>query len=49
VVDLLGGGSIDLAPVIARRLPAAQFEDAFALMGDRDGVVGRILLEHGAA
>jgi threonine dehydrogenase-like Zn-dependent dehydrogenase len=49
VVDLLVAGSIDLAPVIARRFAAERFEDAFALMGDRDGVVGRILLEHGAA
>jgi len=49
VVELLAAGMIDLAPVIARRLPAERFEEAFALMGDRNGVVGRILLEHGAA
>ena len=49
VVDMLGAGLVDLAPVVARRFPAERFEDAFALMGERDGVVGRILLEHGAA
>jgi threonine dehydrogenase-like Zn-dependent dehydrogenase len=47
VVELLGAGIVDLAPVVARRFSAERFEDAFALMGDRDGVVGRILLEHG--
>ena len=47
MVELLGAGLVDLAPVVARRFPAERFEDAFALMGDRDGVVGRILLEHG--
>jgi L-iditol 2-dehydrogenase len=47
VVDLLGAGIVDLAPVVARCFAAERFEDAFALMGDRDGVVGRILLEHG--
>jgi hypothetical protein len=30
-------------------MPADRFEDAFRLMGERDGVVGRILLEHGEA
>lgn len=49
VVDLLGTGLVDLAPVVARRVPAARFEDAFRLMDDADGVVGRILLEHDAA
>ena len=46
VVDLLGAGLVDLAPVIARRIPAARFEDAVSLMAAPDGVVGRILLEH---
>ena len=47
VVELVGAGLVDLEPVIARRLPAERFEDAFRLMGESDGVVGRILLEHG--
>ena len=46
VVELLGAGLVDLEPVIARRVPAERFEDAFRLMGEGDGVVGRILLEH---
>ena len=49
VVELLGAGLVDFAPVVAGRFPAARFEDAFALMAERDGVVGRILLEHEAA
>jgi D-arabinose 1-dehydrogenase-like Zn-dependent alcohol dehydrogenase len=46
VVELLGAGLVDLEPVVARRVPAARFEDAFGLMADGGGVVGRILLEH---
>jgi D-arabinose 1-dehydrogenase-like Zn-dependent alcohol dehydrogenase len=46
MVDLLGAGLVDLEPVIARRIPAERFEEAFRLMGESDGVVGRILLEH---
>jgi threonine dehydrogenase-like Zn-dependent dehydrogenase len=49
VVELLGAGLVDFAPVVAERIPAERYEDAFALMGGRDGVVGRILLEHAAA
>ena len=45
VVALLGAGLVDLAPVVARRVPAARFEDAFGSMTGADGVVGRILLE----
>src|SRR5262249_50404247 len=47
VVDLLGAGLVDFAPVVARRVPADRFEEAFGLMADPDGVVGRILLPHG--
>jgi threonine dehydrogenase-like Zn-dependent dehydrogenase len=49
VVELVGAGVVDLSPVVARRVPAERFEDAFRLMGEADGVVGRILLEHRAA
>jgi threonine dehydrogenase-like Zn-dependent dehydrogenase len=49
VVELLGSGLVDFSAVVARRVPAARFEEAFALMAERDGVVGRILLEHDAA
>jgi D-arabinose 1-dehydrogenase-like Zn-dependent alcohol dehydrogenase len=47
VVELLGAGLIDFAPVVAGRLPAARFEEAFQSMAG-GGLVGRILLEHGA-
>jgi len=46
VVELLGAGLVDFAPVVAERIPAERYEDAFALMVGQDGVVGRILLEH---
>jgi threonine dehydrogenase-like Zn-dependent dehydrogenase len=46
VVELVGAGLVDLEPVIARRLPAERFEVAFRLIGESDGVGGRILLEH---
>ena len=49
VVELLGTGLVDFSPVVAARVPAQRFEEAFALMAERDGVVGRILLEHEAA
>ena len=46
VVELLGSGLVDFAPVVARRVPADRFEEAFGLMAEPDGVVGRILLTH---
>jgi D-arabinose 1-dehydrogenase-like Zn-dependent alcohol dehydrogenase len=49
VVELFGAGLVDASPIVAERFPAARFEDAFALMAEQDGVVGRILLEHDAA
>jgi len=49
MVELLGAGLVDFSPIVAGRFPAARFEDAFALMAEQDGVVGRILLEHEAA
>jgi 2-desacetyl-2-hydroxyethyl bacteriochlorophyllide A dehydrogenase len=45
VVELLGSGAVDVEPVVARRIPAERFEEAFRLMAEPDGVVGRILLE----
>ncbi len=46
-MELLGAGLVDLAPVVARRVPAARFEDAFGSMTGAGSAVGRILLEHG--
>ena len=47
VVELLGAGLVDVAPIVTHRFPAERFEDAFRLMTEPAGVVGRILLEHG--
>ena len=41
VVELLGAGLVDFAPIVARRVPAERFEDAFGLMAEPDGVVGQ--------
>jgi L-iditol 2-dehydrogenase len=49
VVELVSKGVVDLAPIVARRVPVERFEDAFRLMADGNDVVGRILLEHGVA
>jgi threonine dehydrogenase-like Zn-dependent dehydrogenase len=46
VVELVGAGLLDLAPIVTHRFPAERFEHAFRLMIDRQGIVGRVLLEH---
>ena len=46
MVELLRHRLVDLAPIVTHRFPLEQFEDAFALMDDRRGVVARIVLEH---
>jgi threonine dehydrogenase-like Zn-dependent dehydrogenase len=46
MVSLLRGQLVDLDPIVTHRFPLEQFEDAFALMDDRQGVVARIVLEH---
>jgi 2-desacetyl-2-hydroxyethyl bacteriochlorophyllide A dehydrogenase len=46
VVELLGAGIVDLAPIVTHRFPAERFEDAFRLLVERDGIVGKVLLEH---
>jgi threonine dehydrogenase-like Zn-dependent dehydrogenase len=46
MVGLLRDGLVDLDPLVTHRFPLERFEDAFALMDDRQGVVGRIVLEH---
>jgi L-iditol 2-dehydrogenase len=48
VVGLLERRLVDLDPIVTHRFPARRFEDAFALMEDRDGVVAKVLLEHPA-
>jgi threonine dehydrogenase-like Zn-dependent dehydrogenase len=46
VVELLGAGLVDFAPIVTHRFPVERFEDAFRLMVDREGIVGKVLLEH---
>ena len=46
MVGLLRDRLVDLDPIVTNRFPLDQFEDAFALMDDRHGIVARIVLEH---
>lgn len=46
VVRLLERGLVDLDPIVTHRFPADRFEDAFALMDNRAGVVAKVVLEH---
>ena len=45
-VDLVRAGLVDLGPIVTHRFAAAEFERAFELMDRRDGIVGKIVLEH---
>ncbi len=46
MVSLLREQLVDLDPIVTHRFPLDRYEDAFALMDDRQGVVARIVLEH---
>ncbi len=46
MVALVRERLVDLEPIITHRFPLEQFQDAFALMDDRRGIVGKIVLEH---
>ena len=46
VVRLLDRGLVDLEPIVTHRFPADRFEDAFALMDKREGLVAKVVLEH---
>ncbi len=46
MVALLREGLVDLDPIVTHRFPLDRFQDAFALMDERRGVVARIVLEH---
>ncbi len=46
VVRLLEQGLLDLDPIVTHRFSAGRYEEAFAQMDDRDGVVAKVLLEH---
>jgi L-iditol 2-dehydrogenase len=46
VLELLGAGLVDFSEIVTHRFPAERFADAFRLLENRDGVVGKVLLEH---
>jgi threonine dehydrogenase-like Zn-dependent dehydrogenase len=46
MVALLREGLVDLDPIVTHRFPLERFEDAFALMDERRGLVARVVLEH---
>jgi len=46
MVSLLREQLVDLDPIVTHRFPLERFEDAFALMDDRRGIVAKIVLEH---
>ena len=46
VVRLLEHELLDLDQIVTHRFPAARFEEAFALMDDREGLVAKVVLEH---
>jgi 2-desacetyl-2-hydroxyethyl bacteriochlorophyllide A dehydrogenase len=46
MVALVRERLVDLEPIVTHRFPLERFEDAFALMDDRRGIVAKIVLEH---
>ncbi len=48
MVALVRERLVDFEPVVTHRFPLEQFQDAFALMDDRRGIVAKIVLEHAA-
>lgn len=46
MVELVTARLVDLAPIVTHRFAASDFEQAFELMDRREGVVGKIVLEH---
>ena len=46
VVRLLEHGLVDFEPIVTHRFPTARFEEAFALLDERRGMVAKVVLEH---
>jgi len=46
LVGLLADRRVDLASIVTHRFPLEEFERAFELMENRDGIVAKIVLEH---
>ena len=48
VVALLAERRVDFSPIVTHRFPLEEFERAFELMENREGIVAKIVLEHTA-
>jgi threonine dehydrogenase-like Zn-dependent dehydrogenase len=46
MVGLLRERLVDLDPIVTHHFPLDRYEDAFALMDERRGVIARVVLEH---
>jgi threonine dehydrogenase-like Zn-dependent dehydrogenase len=46
MVALVRAGLVDLDPIVTHRFPLERFDEAFALLDDRHGIVGKVVLEH---
>jgi L-iditol 2-dehydrogenase len=46
VISLLSDRRVDLSPIVTHRFPLAEFERAFDLLENREGIVAKIVLEH---
>jgi 2-desacetyl-2-hydroxyethyl bacteriochlorophyllide A dehydrogenase len=46
VIELLAARLVDLDPIVTHRFAARDFRDALELMDNREGIVGKIVLEH---
>jgi 2-desacetyl-2-hydroxyethyl bacteriochlorophyllide A dehydrogenase len=46
VLRFLGSGGLDLGPIVTHRFPVSEFRQAFELLDHRDGIVGKVVLEH---
>ncbi len=46
VVSLLAEQRVDFSPIVTHRFPLEEFERAFDLMENREGMVAKIVLEH---
>jgi 2-desacetyl-2-hydroxyethyl bacteriochlorophyllide A dehydrogenase len=46
VVSIVSEGRVDLDGIITRRFPVAKFAAAFELLESRNGLVGKVVLEH---
>ena len=46
MVGLLADGLLDLDPIVTHCFPVAEFERALELLGHREGIVAKVVLEH---